>query len=380
MKKRLAIVTSHPIQYYAPWFRCLAAELTLDLRVFYLWNFGVTPQHDPGFKTVLEWDIPLLDGYAHEFVPNHSSRPGTDHFWGLWNPSLLSRVREFHPDAVLLIGYNYAGMLGFIARTGSLPLIFRGDSHRLAAASSPLKTALIRAIYQRFAAFLPVGQANTDYFRAHGVPAQKMFLCPHCVDNDRFAAPPSIDFRKTWGISPEEHVILFVGKLEPKKRPLDLLASFQTAALPGATLVFVGSGDAALCRQIQGQNVRVIPFQNQSNMPSVYAAADLLVLPSEGNGETWGLVVNEAMAAGKPVIVSSHVGCGPDLVLPGKTGWIFPAGDSLGLARCLTEALSDPPRLREMGRQAQRRVKAEFSYAHATQGLLQALDFVSARS
>ena len=131
--KKLAIITSHPIQYYAPWFRHLADATNFSIKVFYLWNFGVSQQVDMGFKQSIQWDIPLLTGYDYEFVPNVSSKPGTHHFWGLQNPSLLEQISVYNPDAVLLMSYNYASLYKFLWRWNRrrAPLLFRGDSHRL---------------------------------------------------------------------------------------------------------------------------------------------------------------------------------------------------------------------------------------------------------
>src|SRR4051794_8064768 len=108
---RVGIATTHPIQYYAPWFRWMAENASLDIKVFYLWEFGTVRNHDPGFRRSIEWDVPLLAGYDYEFVANKSSRPGTDHFWGIRNADLNARIAEFSPDAVLLIGYRYASMM-----------------------------------------------------------------------------------------------------------------------------------------------------------------------------------------------------------------------------------------------------------------------------
>lgn len=371
------------MQYYAPWFRHIARENRLALRVFYLWDFGVRAQKDPGFGSDVVWDIPLLEGYEHEFVPNTARRPGMDHFGGLRNPSLRARVLEWKPDAALLIGYAYSSMLSFLLRAGELPLLFRGDSHRLAGEAGgireKLKLCVRRSIFSRFRMFLPVGRANADFFRASGVPPSKMLFAPHCVDNARFrdnATPEAgLRWRRQWDIPMETRVVLFAGKFERKKRPDDLLAAFRN--LPdGCRLVLVGNGEMeealrARAAEMPGR-VTFVPFQNQSAMPAVYAAADVLVLPSFGNWETWGLAVNEAMACGVPAIVSSHVGCGPDLVRPGETGWIFPAGDVAALHDCLRLALDDPSR-KEAGRRARQLVLGEYNYAKAASALCDAV-------
>jgi glycosyltransferase involved in cell wall biosynthesis len=247
---------------------------------------------------------------------------------------------------------------------------------------------LRRVLFRRFAAALAVGRANADWLRACGVPPQRIVLAPHAVDNDRFraAAPAALAEARAWraelGIDPAAPVVLFAGKFEPRKRPLDLLAAFAALDHPTAVLVLVGAGalEAELRRRaaaLPPGRVQLLPFQNQSAMPRVYALGDLLVLPSCGPGETWGLCVNEAMNLARPAIVSSHVGCGPDLVLPGRTGWIVPAGDVAALRGALAEALADPARLGAMGEAARDHV-AGYSYAAAGAGLRRALELVGA--
>jgi glycosyltransferase involved in cell wall biosynthesis len=383
---KLAVVGTHPIQYYAPWFARLASRPGLAVRVFYLWDFGVASHVDQGFQAPVQWDVPLLQGYDHEFVENRSSHPGTDSFFGLWNPTLPLRVSQCAPSAVLLTAYNFASIYHFLLRWRAVdvPLLFRGDSHRLVPPRG-LRAALTRkfiaSIFRRFDAVLYVGSANREYFVQHGVPPERLFHCPHAVDNDRFfAARSSADaeapaWRRSLGIPDGNSVVLFAGKFEEKKRPLDLLHAFRDAALERASLLFVGSGpqDQALRAAASGlDNVHFAPFQNQSRIPTAYAASDVFVLPSYGPAETWGLAVNEAMCMGRAVIASTHVGGARDLVLPGVTGLVFPAGDVVALAEALREALRDRGRLKDWGMRGRERIEA-FSYEQASAGVVKAL-------
>jgi glycosyltransferase involved in cell wall biosynthesis len=188
-------------------------------------------------------------------------------------------------------------------------------------------------------------------------------------------------WREALGIPPSRRVVLFAGKFEHKKRPLDLLEAYRRVAPADATLLFVGNGplEGELRRRVAGRpDVVFAPFQNQTAMPCVYAAGAVLVLPSYGPGETWGLAVNEAMCLGRPVIVSSHVGCGPDLVKPGETGLIFPAGDVAALADQIGAALADPDRLACWGRAASDHVR-QYSYEQATVGLTSCLGWLAGR-
>ncbi len=397
---RLAIIGTHPIQYYAPWFRWIAANTEIDLKVFYLWGTANESKRDPGFGRDIRWDVPLLDGYVAEFVPNISDRPGSDRFFGLHNPRLLRRIQTYAPDVTLLIGYRYLSLLKLILtpkRRRGFPMIFRGDSHRLTAGKAEhlkadtlkvkAKEWLISQVYKRFAAVLYVGHANRDYFRLHGVPNERLFFAPHAVDNERFISAASIaekqgkELRRELGI-PEGHLlILFAGKLEEKKRPLDLLEAFRRLGRDDVSLLFVGNGhlEATLREKAsEMRNVFFAPFQNQTLMPRTYAACDLFVLPSFGPEESWGLTVNEALCLGKSVVVSDHVGCASDLVRPYENGLVFEARNIGALRAALDEALKNRARLRAWGEKG-RQIVQDYDYPHATAGLLSAMDFVLRR-
>jgi len=388
-RPRLAVIATHPIQYFAPWFAHLQATEKLELKVFYLWDLGVEARMDRGFNINLRWDIPMLNGYESEFVENRSRAPGTGNFRGLWNPELIARLRGYRPDAVLLTAYNYASIAMLLARwrRDEAPLLFRGDSHRLVRQRGILEAAkrhLIAAIFRRFAAVLYVGSANREYFALHGVAPECLFYSPHAVDNERFSAAQegvvaeAGAWKRSLGIPDEHQVALFAGKFEEKKRPLDLLHAFLAARLERASLLYVGSGtqETQLRAAAAGKrNVFVSPFRNQTEMPVTYAACDVFVLPSYGPAETWGLAVNEAMCMGRPVIVSNHVGCARDLVLPGQTGLIFPAGDVEALSQTLRTALAEPSRLKSWGKHARAHIRS-YSYENATAGLLAALRYL----
>jgi len=382
---RLAIVSSHPIQYHAPWFRFLTENGLPDLRVFYLWNSGVTPHRDHGFGIDVVWDVPLLDGYDHEFVANRAPRPGSASVSGLYNPELPTRLLEFDPDIILMLGYNYLSFYQLLlSRVGRrVPLLFRGDSHRLIPRHglvAGLRSLWTTSVFRRFARFLFVGQANREYFKLHGVADNQLFFSPHSVDNARFfsqAAPAvaqAAQWRRELGIAPSSRVVLFAGKLEENKRPGDLVAAFREAGLRDATLVFVGNGpqESDLRREAQGMpSVVFVPFQNQSRMPRTYALADVFVLPSKY--ESWGLAVNEAMCMGRPIIASDRVGCARDLVQSGINGLTFPAGDVSALAVAMRESLRDGDRLKLWGEQS-RSIVTNYSYARASDGLFAALE------
>lgn len=387
---RLAIVLSHPTQYYSPWFRWLRAHTALEFRVFYLWEFGVRPTLDRQFQATFTWDVDLLSGYDHEFVPNTARDPGTHHFSGLRNPQLPARLRAWHPDAVLLFGYKYLSQLRALAwaRWHRIPLLFRGDSHFLGRGRPPWRTRLaLRLLYAQFAAITCVGAANRDYFEALGVPAHRLFLAPHAVDEALFdpdrpgMREQAAALRTQLGIPAKTRVVLFAGKFVPAKQPRELLETFLAIAPPDAALAFVGEGEEkpALierARRAPAGTVYFLPFANQSEMPARYLMADIFALPSRGLYETWGLAVNEAMHLGVPALVSDRVGCQQDLVTDGETGWVFRADDTAHLRERLAAALTAD--LASFNPRVAARISC-YGYEQAAAGLLQAVAAATGR-
>ena len=282
--RRVAFVVSHPIQYYVPLYRRLVERGDVEVRIFYTWHGGSEAVMDRGFGKAFAWDIPLTEGYPFEVMPNISREPGTHRFWGLRNPDLLARVLAWRPDAVHLTGYAYASHLGALrglARRG-VPVLFRGDSHLLddrRGLKWQLTKLLLSRIYCWPAAFLYVGQANKKYYEALGVPAEKLFHCPHSIEVDRFAEPNSAweadaaSWRRELGLGSDVRVMLFAGKFEPKKRPVDLVGAFLREAPAGWRLLMLGDGPlGAQVRALAAQHparIVVMPFQNQSRMPAV---------------------------------------------------------------------------------------------------------------
>lgn len=384
--RRLALVVSHPIQYYAPLYQQLAKRGDLEIRVFFTWHAGEVAVQDHGFGRPVSWDIPLTDGYESELVPNVAKDAGTHHFFGLRNPSLLSRVQVWRPDAVHVTGWawwSHLQLLRNLHRLG-VPVLFRGDSHLL---DDPrrgprwwVKRALLRQVFSWPSAFLYVGQANRRYYEAFDVGAARLRYCPHAIDVARFAEPDeeygreAAEWRRSLAIAEEACVLLFAGKLERKKQPIELMRAMLAASDENLVLVLVGGGELQgdvnrLAAETPGR-FRVLPFQNQSRMPVVYRLGDLFVLPS-AYGETWGLAVNEALACGRPALVSDRVGCAEDVV-DESCGRVFPFDAPLAMVGMAGELLSDRPGLLEMGRAASKRAW-QFDVTIAEEALVKAL-------
>jgi glycosyltransferase involved in cell wall biosynthesis len=366
---RLAIVVSHPIQYAVPLYRRLARRDDLELKVFFTWHDGREAIQDRGFARPVAWDIPLTDGYQFELVNNVSSDAGTHRFCGLRNPDLLERVMSWRPDVVQITGWAWSShlhLLRALHRRG-IDTLFLGDSHLLdGEVAGPrwwLKSALLRRVFSWPAGFLVVGAANRAYYERFGVEPARLHPCPHSIDVGRFAEPASrLDqeaarWRSELGIGAQQKVLLYAGKFETKKRPVDLMRAVARLRDRPIVLAMVGAGelqaDMDAVAASDPSRFRVLPFQNQSRMPSVYRLGDIFILPS-AHGESWGLAVNEALACGRPVIVSDRVGCAADVVDPG-CGRIFKWDDWSAFARIVEALAADAAKLAEMGRCAAKR-------------------------
>jgi glycosyltransferase involved in cell wall biosynthesis len=385
---RLGILSTHPIQYYSPWYRALAAQPGIDVTVFYAHRQSAQGQAAAGFGVPFEWDVPLLDGYAYEILPNRAGRPSVETFWGCNTPAVMDRIAQGDFDAVIVHGwYNLSYWQAIYAcwRAGT-PVMIRGDS-QLLTRRSPfrrwLKCLTHRWFIPRFDAYLVVGQRAREYYQAYGAEPKRMFPVPHFVDNNYFKGaaahwrPLRGELRRQWTIQSDSIVFLFAGKFIPKKRPLDFVHAVARASRANPAIEGVMAGDGPLRGEIEAAvhrdraPIRLLGFLNQSQIPQAYAAADALVLPSDA-GETWGLVVNEAMASGLAVIVSDEVGCGPDLVHEGQTGYLFPCGNIEQLAEAIGRMASQPRIMLEMGEKAAERIAA-CSVATAVRGTLEAL-------
>jgi glycosyltransferase involved in cell wall biosynthesis len=348
--KKLAIVVTHPIQYYVPVFKLLAKKC--DLKIFYTWGEkGAAAKYDPDFDQIIDWDIPLLDGYEYEFVTNTSKEPGSHHFNGIKNPDLVHKINQFRPDALFVYGWAYQSHLKVIRKlSGKYKIWFRGDStllDEIGGIKSIFKNIFLRLVYQNIDKAFFVGTANKNYFKYFGLKPSQLIYLPHAVDNQRFSLPQN-DYentiRKSLNILQTAILILFVGKLEQKKDPEILLKAFKALNHKNAHLLFVGNGKLSqkMKKDVSDQaikNVHFLNFQNQSQMPNIYQASDLLCLPSKGPGETWGLTINEAMAANCAILTTEKVGSNLDLVKDGINGYVFEAGNLSALKTMLNQMM-----------------------------------------
>ncbi len=386
---RLGAVATHPIQYWVPIYRQLAQTEWLDFKVYFTSDHSVRGGKDSEFGVAVAWDVPLLAGYEHEFVVNDGGGPGRGGFLSYRSAPLARALKDQPPDALLVPGYSPCLYLQTMraAQGRGAAIVMRGENTDEALGRNAFKrwgrAMFLKWLYRRVTAFGAVGTPARRHFERMGVPPERVFWSPYCVDDALFERqherwmPKRASTRQRLGIGESEPAFVFSGKLVPKKDPMTLagaVVSLNSAAR--FHLLVLGAGELAggfenALRPVLGRRLHLVGFVNQTGLGEYYAAADCLVLPSAW-GETWGLVVNEAMQFGLPAIVSDRVGCREDLVQPGRTGWVFPAGNAAALASCLAEAAANPMNLRTMGRAA-RTLVARYSVAEAAKGLLAAV-------
>ena len=386
---RLAIVTSHPIQYAAPLYAYLSRDPSLSLTVLYCSDFSLRGARDPGFGTELSWDIDLLGGYDSIFLGERSLSRKIGGFWSLVCPELLWEIRRSRYDAVWVHGQQFAAyVLAFaLAKLQGLPVLTRGDTH-LGLSRPPLRALLRRAVlgaqYRHIDRFLAIGSKNRAYYRALGVPDERIFDVPISVDNERFTRGAMLSpaerrgARARLGARDGQVVLLYASKLLRRKHPDDVLRAAAKLVSRGhdVHVVLAGSGemDDELRRLATGldllERVCFLGFVNQRALPELYAACDIFVLPAED--EPWGLIVNEVMCAGLPVVVGAQVGCVPDLIQPGVNGFTCEPGNPAALAAVLQPLVADQALRSRMGQASRQRI-ASHGFEQCRLGLRAAL-------
>lgn len=388
---RLAYVVSHPIQYQAPLLRRIAAEPDIDLTVFFCDDFSVRSYEDKGFGQTVQWDTPLLEGYRSVVLP----RVRATNSPSATRPVSFGMLRHFLRggfDAVWVHGYASINSLQAIlaANAAGIPVLLRAEGW-LADRPRSRSTLLIKKVFMGLVgrmvdATLSIGTRNRAYWRAYFGLRVPNFEMPYAVENPWFrqhaeaAATSREALRASLDLEPGRPVILFASKLQERKHCDHLLEAYlrlrpAEGVDPDPYLVIVGDGEmrASLEARVAAAgygSVRFAGFRNQGEIPAFFDLCTVFVLPSRH--EPWGLIVNEAMNAARPVIVSNDAGCAPDLVIPGRTGWVYPAGDIAALQTSLSDALRDPERTAQMGRQAQARISA-WDYEADVRGLRRAL-------
>lgn len=362
MHPRLGVLAYWPIQYHSPLYQRLAERGNVELDVLYLSDKGYRTEVEPLFGVPISWDIDLLSGYRHDFL-NTGQNP-------ISAPRRVLKLTRWirSQEAVVINGYSSPWMLFamMLCRLHKVPFLLRASSHPIGNSSgvrSGLRRILTRTVVAGSSAGLSMGILNEQFYRQNH--AKRIIFAPNSVDDERFARPSLLtpsEVLARWNLDDGKPVILYCGKLYPLKRPFDIIGAANL--LPEkVTTLFVGDG--ALAEQIRA-SLRpglgaVTGFVNQSELPAYYHAADILVLASES--ETWGLVINEAMAAGVLPISSNRVGAVPDLVE--GIGEVYSCGDVADLAAALGRALEriKDPGTRNLMRQHAARYRLDLTAA-----------------
>jgi glycosyltransferase involved in cell wall biosynthesis len=389
---RVAYFVSHPIQYQVPLLRRIAQEPDINLTVFFSSDQSVRGYMDSGFGVHVQWDVPLLDGYKYEFLP----RLGDGDELGFAKPlnwGIFNRLRKGRFDVAWVFSYSTLASLNavFAAKLLGIPVILRTESnlhdHVRSRMTLAAKRVFFRILRSATNCVLPIGKDNGEYWEHYFGRDFPSFTMPYSVDNDFFqrkaqeAAPHREDFRRQLGLEPGRPVILYASKLQTRKRCIDLVEAYIRLAPgpdvePPAYLLIVGDGEERAnletrVRESGLSSIRFLGFRNQTELPRFYDLCDVFVLPSYD--ETWGLVVNEVMNAGRSVIVTDQVGCQPDLVHDGVNGFVYPAFDVDALSQSLRRLVGDQSLRATMGENSLR-IITQHSFEQNVAGLRQALD------
>ncbi len=390
-KIRLAYLVTHPIQYQAPLLRRIAAEPGIDLTVFFCSDFSLRSYLDPCFGRTIAWDVPLTGGYRHEILPALGRRNPLS-FWRPFNYGLAKRLSRANFDVLWVHGYNrwFHWLAMAWAKIRGLKVLVRDEATLISASRHGLKRLVKRLFFSILRTvgdgFLAIGTLNAEYYQSYGIAPDRIFRVPYAVDNRFFhekaqqSSREREHLRRELGLEPGRPIILFASKLSLIKRGVDLLEAYlrmspDPAQEPHPYLLFIGDGDQRKsleerAREVNWSSIKFLGFKNQTELPRYYDLCDVLVLPSVF--EPWGLVINEVMNAGRAVVVSDQVGCGPDLVKPGENGYVFKTGDIDGLRQALKNIVSDPRKCQAMG-QKSREIIAKWGLEEDVTGLKQAL-------
>jgi glycosyltransferase involved in cell wall biosynthesis len=371
-KFRILHLCEHPVQYNTTLWQRQALHPKLDILVVYCNLRGAVPAMNPGFGVEVEWDVPLLEGYPWTLVPSAKGPKNGGRRTSLPWKNLWQLVTNGEFDAVCLGGYYFreAWTVLLAAKRKRIPVIVCTDAHSLESRRAKskftlgIKKQIVGRIF-RMAAAVITSSSNAEIFlQSLGVPSERIFMGRSVVDNawwtEHTAHLDRAALRRELNLPPEARIVLYCAKLQPWKRPGDLLEAFSRADVSGSYLLFAGDGPLRAMLEQRSRDLGVadrvhfLGFVNQTRLPGVYVASDVLVLPSDY--EPFGLVINEAMLCGCPVVVSDRVGARYDLVYEDETGSVFPCGNVEALAKILRSLLNDPSRLDRMGAAAKERM------------------------
>ncbi|MGJ5673022.1 MAG: glycosyltransferase family 4 protein [Nostochopsis sp.] len=392
---RLAYFVSHPIQYQAPLLRLIAKDSEIELKVFFYSDFSLKAYQDQGFGRVIEWDVPLTEGYDYHFLDCWGSKQPQSWLQQPIAKDISRQLQKGKFDAVWVHGWSWLSSIQAVLAANHLgiPVLLRGESNSLSEPSHLIKKRAKKVfldwLFDKTAGFFYIGTLNRQFYKNYGVEEKRLFCVPYAVDNDYFQKQAMLagsnreNLRRSLNLDPSRPIILYAAKLIDVKRPQDLLAAYKLLSCDGVQepepyLLFVGDGVLrptleAQAKETGWNSIRFLGFRNQSEMPAMYDLCDVFVLPS--SFEPWGLAINEVMNAAKAVVVSDQVGCAADLVNKGQNGQIYPVGDVKALAEAIRWAIANRISAGDISlKQIQK-----WSYQEDLQGLKQALNYLQVK-
>lgn len=391
-KRRVGFVNSHPIQYFVPLYRRINQSPDLEAVPIYLTDHSLRGDYDPGFKQKLTWDIDLVTGTEPVFVSGAHTRklePGPTRMIA---PGVIKVVRQAGLDALVIHGHNFGAnhLATLIAKLEGIPVLSRGETH-LGLPFSETRLArrnrMMPRYYRLLDGFLAIGSKNREFYRAMGVPDDRVFDFPYTVDNDRLIAAAALsdeeraDIRAQYGMRPGVPAVLYASKFMDRKHPDQVIEAVRRlrAERIEVDAMMVGSGEMedalrAQAAEVPGHPIAFPGFINQQELPRLFGACDVFVLPSEA--EPWGLIINEAMCGGMPILASDEIGSVADLVGDGDNGFLFPAGDIDALTAAMRNIVIDPALAARMGERSLERITA-WNYDRCVAGLRAAADKVA---
>lgn len=391
-KRRVGFLNSHPIQYFVPLYRRINREPDLEAVPIYLTDHSLRGDYDPGFKQKLAWDIDLVTGTEPIFVTGAHTRKLDPGPLNMLAPGVMRAVRQANLDTLVIHGHNFGAnhLATLMAKLGGIPVLSRGETHlglplnekRLAQ-----RDRIMPRYYRLLDGFLAIGSRNREFYRAMGVPDDRVFDFPYTVDNDRMIAAASLSpeeraaLRERYGLRPNVPAVLYASKFMERKHPDDVIEAVRRLRSEGLDVdaLMVGSGEMdeqlkAQAASVPGHPISFPGFINQQELPRLFGTCDIFALPSEA--EPWGLIINEAMCGAMPILASDEIGSVADLVVDGENGSLFPAGDVKSLTTALRKLVADPELIASMGAASLARIKA-WNYDRCVLGLRAAVDKVA---
>lgn len=394
---RLAIVVSHPIQHFVHFYRELAKQPELTVKVFFCSRIGLEEYFDSDMGTVIRWADDMTRGFDHEFLPEAGNITDT-RFRSVDNPSVADALKVFSPDVVVVYGYSQITPLRALAwcRMRNVPILMASDANAVTKRSALkrlLRQIVLRPLLAQFSAFLTAGDQNEDLLHSLGITPRYMHRCPFTIDESGYRAiardreQSRMIIRKKYGIPESAFVGIAVGKFVPLKRTKDAVIAFSEAGerLAGQRkvhLLLCGSGPelSSVASEIDRckSPATLAGFVNIDQLPKYYCAADVLVHMSDRDNHP--LVCSEAACIGLPMILSDLVGTigKTDISREGENALVYPCGDVGALADAIVRLATDRQLLANMS-DASLRIFEECSLSASVDGLLRAVRSVASQ-